>query len=304
MTSALVLGVYLIHMAFVPLLFIGFVRWMKARLQGRRGPSPLQPFWDTAKLLGKSETISETASGAFRVAPIVSLASVAAAALMVPWLGLPSPIAGDLFLTIYLLALGKFCTSLAALDTGSSFGAIGASREAAISVQAEPALILALAALAARAHSSRFDAMFAPGVHGEQVIILAILAAAASWLCALAELSRMPIDDPTTHLELTMVHEAMILENSGRGLALIEYTAALKTVLLLGVVSRIVMLAIPRVDGGLCYIACGCLLCVAALALAVGETVMVKLSWRRVPNLLSYALGASCLACLLVAMRG
>ncbi|MDR3710227.1 MAG: NADH-quinone oxidoreductase subunit H [Capsulimonadaceae bacterium] len=297
------LFVYLIHIAVLPLLFIGLVRWLKARLQGRQGPSLYQPFWDFAKMLGKGETISETATGAFRIAPLASLASVATVSLMIPWAGVPSPIAGDLVLAVYLLAAGKFCTSLAALDTGSSFGAIGASREAAISIQAEPALLLGLGALAVHAHDSRFAAFLTPS-GGEHIVILAVLAGAAAWMCAMAELSRMPIDDPTTHLELTMVHEAMILENSGRNLALIEYTVALKTTLLLGLVVQIVLLAVPLRSIAVHYIVSILLLAATAAGLAISETVMVKLSWRRVPNMLSYAIGASALACLLVAMRG
>jgi len=303
MTVLLLLIAYLAHIAFLPLLFIGLVRWVKARLQGRRGPSLLQPFWDIAKLLRKGETISETATSTFRLAPLASLAAILAVALMVPWLGLPSPIAGDLILAIYLLAAGKFCTSLAALDTGSAFGAIGASREAAISVQAEPALLLGLAALASHARDSRFSALLAPG-GGEHTIILALLVGAAAWLCAMAELSRMPIDDPTTHLELTMVHEAMVLENSGRSLALIEYAVALKTVLLLGLVSQILLILAGNQTLAFHYVLSIVLLAASAVALAIAETVMVKLSWRRVPNMLSYAIGASALACLLVAMRG
>jgi formate hydrogenlyase subunit 4 len=300
----LFLAFYLAHALVIPLLLVGFLRMGKARLQKRQGPPLLQPFWDVAKLLRKGETISETTTWVFRWAPIISLATMTAVALMVPWLGVPSPLPGDLFLVIYLMALGKFITGLAALDTGSSFGALGASREAAVSLQAEPAMVVALTALATHAHSSAFSIFLAPEQGGSNLFIVVPLAVAALWLAVTAELARMPIDDPTTHLELTMIHEALILENSGRNLALVEVAVALKMTVLLGLIAQVLLVACPRLSPALTYLLSLVLILAGSAVLALMESVLVKLRWRRIPNLLSFALTAGALACLVVALKG
>jgi formate hydrogenlyase subunit 4 len=296
--------VYVVNILVTPLLLVGFLRSMKARLQNRRGPSPLQPLWDIAKLFGKGETVSETVTNVFRVAPLVNFAAILAVALMTPWLGVPSPIAGDLILAVYLLALGKFAAGLAALDTGSPFGALGASREASISVQAEPALLISFAALAGRAGSSSFDAMFRPADAGAPMVVTALLVVVALWMAATAELSRMPIDDPTTHLELTMVHEALILENSGKNLALVECAVALKTAVYLGLIGQVMLSVMPPQPPVMAYLLSLLVIAMGAGLLALVESVVVKLRWRRVPNMLSFAIGAGALACLIVAMKG
>lgn len=296
--------IYMAHILIVPFVFIGAVRKGKALAQGRQGPSLLQPFFDAAKLLGKSETVSATAFWSFYAAPVVVVASVAAVALMVPWLGIASPIAGDLFLVAYLLVIAKFATSLASLDTGSPFGAIGASRESAIALFTEPAMIAALAALALHAHSSALPALLAPGQGGYTAVVVAGLAALAIWMAAMADLSRMPFDDPTTHLELTMIHEAQILENSGRNLALVQFATSLRAVVLIGLAARVVMLALPSLSAGLSYLVCMALIAVGACVIASGESVMIRLRWRRLPNLLSFAVVASMLACLAAALKG
>jgi formate hydrogenlyase subunit 4 len=295
---------YALHAAFLPPLLVGLLRLVKARLQGRQGPSIWQPLWDIAKLLRKGETVSETATWAFRWAPLLSLATLIAAALMTPWLGVASPIAGDLFLLVYLLALGKFAAGLAALDTGSSFGALGASREATVSMQTEPALVIALAALAAHAHSSSFAVLLAPEHGGSQLLLVLPLVLVALYLSILADLARMPVDDPTTHLELTMIHEALILENSGRNLALVEYGVALKTAVLFGLLAQVGLLLLPPSSPAIAYAVSVALILAAGAVVAVTEAVLVKLRWRRIPNLLSFALTAAALACLVVAVKG
>jgi formate hydrogenlyase subunit 4 len=304
MSWPIALVLYILHALIVPLLFIGLLRAFKSRLQNRRGAPILQPFLDFFKLLSKGETVSTTTSGLFRIAPIINLAALIAASLMVPWLGMRSPIAGDLFLVVYLLAAGKFCMGLAALDTGSAFGALGASREAAVSIQSEPALVLGLAALGVHAHSSRLSVLLTGAPGNEMTMVLAALVIVAAWVAIIADLSRMPVDDPATHLELTMVHEALILENSGRNLALIEYAVALKTSMLIGLVAQIVLMTIPLNAPVATYGFTLLLLVSAAFLLAVSETVLVKLSWKRVPNLQSFGMGAALLACLLVALKG
>jgi formate hydrogenlyase subunit 4 len=297
-------SLYLGNALVIPILLVGFIRTCKARIQNRRGPPLLQPFWDFAKLIWKGETVSETTTWVFRSAPIVNLATMLAVAMMVPWLGVPSPLPGDLFLVVYLMVLGKFVTVLAALDTGSSFGALGASREAAVSLQAEPAMVIALAALATHAHSSALSAILAPGQSGSHLYAVIPLVLAALWLAITAELSRMPVDDPTTHLELTMIHEALILENSGRNLALVEFAVALKMTVLFGLMAQVSLIECPRLPAALTYLLSLGLVLVGSVLLALTESVLVKLRWRRIPNLLSFALTAGALACLIVAVKG
>ncbi len=295
---------YLANALVVPFLVMGSIRVIKARLQGRQGPPITQPFWDIAKLLRKGETVSETCTWVFRSATIVNLATMIAVSLMVPWLGVPSPLPGDLFLIVYLMALGKFVTGLAALDAGSSFGALGASREAAISIQAEPAMVIAMAALAAHAHSSAVSAFLAPGQAGPHLFVVVPLVIVAMWLSITAELSRMPIDDPTTHLELTMIHEALILENSGRNLALVEIGVAVKTAVLFGLIAQVLLIACPKFSPMLGYLASLGLILAASVVLAISESIVVKLRWRRITNLFWFGLTAGARACLAVALKG
>lgn len=302
--SLLALLLYVAHLLIVPLLLMGFIRTAKARIQNRQGPPVLQAFWDVLKLLRRTETVSETATWVFRTAPLVGLATSAAAGLLIPWVGVAAPFAGDLFLVVYLVALGKFAMGLAALDTGSPFGLLGASREAAISVQAEPALVMALAAFAARAHTSSFAGMLAPGQTGAPIHVLVPVALGALWIAVMAEMARMPVDDPTTHLELTMVHEALILENSGRNLALVEYSVAVKMAVLLGLLAQIALIPWPQLSPVTRYAASLVLIFGGGAIVAVSESVLVKLRWRRVPNLLSFSLAGAALACLVVAVKG
>lgn len=304
LTPSVTLVLYLVHALVVPPLLVGCIRTSKARLQNRQGPPLWQPFWDIAKLIRKGETISDTTTWVFRAAPVISLAVMVAVALMIPWLGVAAPLPGDLFLVVYLMALGKFVTGLAALDAGSAFGALGASREATVSVQAEPVLLLALGALAAHAHSSTLATLLAPGQAGPALTLVLPLLGVALWLAITAELARMPIDDPTTHLELTMIHEALILENSGRNLALVEIAVALKLTVLFGLLAQVVLIAWPPLSPGLTYVISLGLILAGCIVLALAESILVKLRWRRIPNLLAFALTAAVLACLIVALRG
>jgi formate hydrogenlyase subunit 4 len=296
-----------INLLVVPLLLVGVIRKVKALMQTRRGAPVLQPFFDLAKFWGKAETISETASWVFVWAPRAGLAVALLAALAVPWSGVLLPAgwapATNLLLVLYLLALGKFLGMLAAMDTGSAFGGLGASREATISLLVEPALLLGLGALAVSAGSTDLLTIYAGAIHP----LLALLVGATLIVTALAELSRMPVDDPTTHLELTMVHEAMILENSGRNLAITEYAVALRSCVYLGIAAQTLLHAwpafgslplLPRYGIGL-----GTLFVLGA-AVAVAEGVLVKLKWRRVPHFLTASLVISLFAGLIaVAQR-
>lgn len=297
----------LINIVIVPLLLVGVIRKIKARMQNRVGSPILQAFYDIGKLLRKGETISETASWVFTLAPRLNLAVVVVAALLVPWSGAAFPdawgSATNFLLVIYLLGLGKFISMLAAMDTGSAFGGLGASREALISLLVEPALMIGMGALALGAKSMDLSVIYS--THTSQSV--AILVGASLVVIALAELSRMPVDDPTTHLELTMVHEAMILENSGRNLAIVELSVALRTCIFFGLAAQTFLRAIPQylvLPEMLRYgVGLGSLFAVGVIV-AVAEGVLVKLNWRRVPNFIAYAVALSSLAALIAVARG
>jgi len=298
----------LINLCFMPLFLVGVIRKVKALMQTRLGAPVWQPFYDIAKLLRKGETISETASWVFVWAPRVGLAVSVIVAILVPWTSPLLPVewapASNLLLVIYLLALGKFIGMLAAMDTGSAFGGLGASREAMISLLVEPAMILGLSALAADTGSLDLQTIYAASMHPW----VALLVGAVLILAALAELSRMPVDDPTTHLELTMVHEAMILENSGRNLAVTEYAVALRSCILLGLAAQTWLHAWPLLTTlspvAQYGLGLGALL-LTGIAVAIAEGVLVKLRWRRVPNFLAVGIVISLFAALLaVAHKG
>lgn len=291
----------------IPLLLMGVIRKIKARMQNRVGSPVLQAFYDVGKLFRKGETISETASWIFTLAPRLNLAVVVVAALLVPWSGAPVPGAWgsstNLLLVIYLLGLGKFISMLAAMDTGSAFGGLGASREALISLLVEPAVMMGLGALAIGAKSLDLSTIYAAPMSQP----VAILVGTALVAIALAELSRMPVDDPTTHLELTMVHEAMILENSGRNLALVELAVALRTCIFFGLAAQTLLHAVPQYSGSpqlLRYSVGVCSLFAVGVLVGVGEGVVVKLNWRRVPNFLAFAVALSSLAALIAVAQG
>lgn len=296
----------LLSLLIIPLLFVGVIRKVKALMQNRMGASLLQPFFDIAKLLRKSETISVSASWVFRLAPVLGLAVALIVAILVPWAGPLLPVslapATNFLLVLYLLSLGKLIAMLAAMDTGSAFGGLGASREATISMLVEPTLVVGFAALGLGAHSTDLLTIYGAPASG----IVAGLVAAAFVLSALAELSRMPVDDPTTHLELTMVHEAMILENSGRNLALTELAVALRTCVFLGLAAQTALQVWPAHEALplISRYALGLIaLFIVGVAVAMAEGILVKLKWRKVPNLLAFATVLSLLAALMAAAQ-
>jgi len=223
-----------LHLAFLvaaPPLLLGIINKTKAWFAGRNGPPLLQPYYDLVKLLKKSAVYSETTTWVFRAGPIVSLAAVLCAGLLLPLAGAaPLGFSGDVVLFAYLLALGRFFTIAAALDTGSAFEGMGGSREAAFSALAEPALFLALAIVCVPARAVSFADAFAalPWASWGLSHPAYLAAALALFAVLLAENSRIPVDDPNTHLELTMVHEVMVLDHSGPDLAFILYGAAVK----------------------------------------------------------------------------
>lgn len=306
MKILLLITIHLVNILIFPLLLVGIIRKVKALMQNRVGAPILQPFYDLAKLLRKAETISKTASWVFVWTPRVGLAVAAVVAVLVPWAGTLLPpnwaSATNFLLVLYLLALGKFLSMLASIDTGSAFGGLGASREATISMLVEPTLVIGIGALALGAGSTDLLTIYA----AQTSPFIAVLVGVALVMAALAELSRMPVDDPTTHLELTMVHEAMILEYSGHSLALIEYATALRTCIFLGLATQTLLHAWPsyqslpmltRYPISLAGIM------TLGVAVAIAEGVLVKLKWRSVPNFLAFAAVMSLLAALIAAAQ-
>ncbi|HXE79221.1 MAG TPA: NADH-quinone oxidoreductase subunit H, partial [Vicinamibacterales bacterium] len=212
MDIALIAAQTLLALAFAPAL-TGSIRWMKARLQGRRGAPPWQPYSELRKLFGKETVVSNTASWIFRAAPFVLFATTVAVVSMLPLVFAPPAdvIAGDLFAVVYLLLLGTFFLALAALDTGSPFGGMGSSRAMTVVALTEPTVAMSIVALALAAGSTGFSQIVLRAV-SEPAVALGpghVLAFAALFIVTLAETGRLPVDNPATHLELTMIHEAM-----------------------------------------------------------------------------------------------
>ncbi|NUN94508.1 MAG: NADH-quinone oxidoreductase subunit H [Verrucomicrobiae bacterium] len=285
-------------------LLLGVVQRTKARFAGRRGPPVLQPWYDVVKQFRKGAVYSATTSRVFRLGPCVGFAGVAVALSIAPWGGGRAMMSfeGDLLLFAYALAAARFATILAALDTGSAFEGMGASREAAFSALAEPALLVGLLALARAAGSLSISEIFhvlTPGRLAASGGVAVLLVAAAFGIVFLAENARIPVDDPATHLELTMIHEVMVLDHSGPDFGLIQYAAALKFWVLGTLVAGFFFPA--RENAWLALGATVAGVFVLAVAVGVVESVMARLRLSKVPHLLAGALALSVLALVLSA---
>ncbi len=277
-------------------LLIGFVRKIKARLQGRQGAGVFQPYRDLRKLLSKEAVISENTSWIFRFTPYVLAASMLLCALIVPVLTALTPLGwtGNIILLMYLFLLGTFFLALAGLDAGSAFGGMGSSREMAIAALAEPTVMIAIFAVALRAGTTSLDGIIAR-YSTDSLLLLNpghLLALVAFFLVAIAETGRLPVDNPATHLELTMIHEAMILEYSGRYLALVEWASAMKLLLFLVLLANLffpwgVALVLTPAALAVAVVVLIAKVAVLAVVIAVVETSVAKLRLFRVPELLS-----------------
>jgi formate hydrogenlyase subunit 4 len=282
----------------------GVINRVKAWFAGRRGPSLLQAYYDLWKLLHKGAVYSRTTTWIFVAGPIVGLACVVTALLIVPLGGVPGLLAfsGDFLLAAYLLGLMRFFTIIAALDTGSSFEGMGASREAFYSALAEPALLLGLAAMATQSHSLCLSAMYAAVTWTAMTSFAGpalLLVSAALLIVFLAENARIPIDDPNTHLELTMIHEVMVLDHGGPDLAMIQYGAMLK-LWVLG--TFLVGILVPVRSGWWSVDLAAGIAGMMVLAVLVGviESTIARLRLVRVPQFLVAASVLSILALVLV----
>ena len=284
-------------------LLTGVINRIKAVFAGRTGQPLLQAYFDLFKLLRKGAVYSKTTTWIFRAGPVVGLASVLVALAVVPFGGISAPLhfGGDLLLLVYVLGLMRFFIVIAALDTGSAFEGMGASREVQFSALAEPSLLLGLTAIAYKTGSYSLSTMM-PGVlsgiwvvDGSAMAMIAI----AIFVILLAENARLPVDDPNTHLELTMIHEVMVLDHSGPDLGFILYSAALKLwvlgALLIGIVMPVhtgnLWIDIPAAVAGMI---------VLAILIGVIESITARLRLLRVPQLIIGAGAISIIGLILV----
>ncbi|HEX9048837.1 MAG TPA: NADH-quinone oxidoreductase subunit H [Verrucomicrobiae bacterium] len=300
--SCLLQGALLLVLA--PLMS-GIIKSWKARLQNRRGPRFWQPYADLIKFFRKDMVISEHASWVFAVAPHVVFLTSLLAGLMVPMLTAQAPLGlfGGVLAVVGLLALGRFFLALGGLDPGSAFGGMGSSREMTIAAVAEPAMMLAIFTLAIGAGSTDLSHIVQAnlGTAWKLVSPVHAMAFVALFIVLIAETGRVPVDNPATHLELTMIHEAMLLEYSGRYLALMEWGAAIKQLVLLTLLANVFLPAgiateISPAVLGLSALAYGVKLLVLAGLVVLVETTNAKLRLFRVSDLLSAAFVLAALA--------
>lgn len=273
----------LIILLLVPFLMIGVIKKTKAFWAGRKGVSLFQPMYDFVRLIKKDFVISRTTSVVFRITPIIAIASVLAASLFVPLASVSAliNIQAGFIIFAYVLGLGKFFSLIGAMDTGSSFEGMGASREACFTSIVEPAFFMIIASIMALTGNYTFDSLTrileSAGNYG---VLITIFAVVALFLMILIEGSRVPVDDPTTHLELTMIHEVMILDNSGSDLALLTWGNSIKMLLISSLIANII---IPHTLGTLAETALY-LLIIFAISVIIGtvESGMARLRMTHV----------------------
>ena len=276
-------------------LLVGVMRQVRARMEGRAGAGVGQPWRDLRKLLRK-EPIAPRGTGLlFRAAPLVLASTALVVSAVIPIVTTESPLDGaaDLFAVIALLALGTVFLALAGLDTATAFGGMGASREMVVLALVEPTILLSVFAVSARVGSTNLGEIVTTTLDDPQLVVspVSLLAAVALAIVTIAETGRIPVDNPSTHLELTMIHEAMVLEYSGPDLALIEWASAMRLTVLLGLFANLFapwgiagtsLLMLP-----VAVVAFSAKVVVLGGVLAAGEVFMAKLRMFRVPELLA-----------------
>ena len=281
----------------VPPIMLGIITRTKATFAGRMGPPLLQPYHDIAKLLRKDSVFSRTTTWVFRAGPVIALVTALLAAALVP-IGPGGAIIafdGDFLVLAYLLGLARFFTMAAALDTGSAFEGMGAAREATFACLAEPAFIIGLLAVARATGSISLSGFFGPEVAAvwSRFGPTFVLVAAGLFIVMLAENSRVPVDDPSTHLELTMIHEVMVLDHGGPALGFILYGAAIKLFVFAAMLTRLILPVGEPAWAVWAALAIG----IVAISVAIGivESVMARLRLTHVPAFLL----AACMLCAL-----
>lgn len=286
----------LMFVALAPLLG-GWIKRMRCHLQNRSAPSVFQPYRDLAKLLRKHTTLAEHASWLFRMTPYFVFSATVVTASVVPLIALPLPTSAiaDVIVLAGFLALARFFTALAGMDIGTAFGGIGSSREMMIGALAEPALLMTVFTVAMSAGTTNLSEAVSYTLSTGLVLRPSFLfAALALMMIAVAETGRVPVDNPATHLELTMVHEAMILEYSGRHLALLEWASTIKLMVYFTLIANLffpwgIATDFSASSLWLAGFAITVKLAVLAIALAVWESVMAKMRVFRVPQYLGFA---------------
>ncbi|WP_226899647.1 respiratory chain complex I subunit 1 family protein [Nonomuraea phyllanthi] len=308
MTGALGTGLQVIAVALGSPLLVGVMRQVRARLEGRAGPGIGQPWRDLRKLLRKEPIAAHGTGWPFRAAPLLVAGTALVVAAVVPLVTTVSPLDGvaDLFAVTALLALGSVALALGALDTGTAFGGMGASREMAVLALVEPTILVSVFALSIRVGSTSLGQIVTATVEDPLAVVspASVLAAVALAIVTIAETGRIPVDNPATHLELTMIHEAMVLEYAGPDLALVEWASAMRLSIFLGLLSSLFFpVGIATAGAGVLAVLLSVLVLVGKVAilgvlLAAGEVFMAKLRLFRVPELLA---GSFLLALLAVA---
>jgi formate hydrogenlyase subunit 4 len=278
---------------------VGLIRKVKARLQCRRGAGVFQPYADLRKLFGKQPVVSTTTSWIFTATPYIVFASTMTAGLLVPVFASQMPLnfAGNIIAFVYLLALGTFFLILAGLDAGSPFGGMGSSRESIVASLTEPAMIMAIFAIALTAGSTNLSTIVHKTALLEGIVTdpaSHVMALAALFIVTLAETGRVPVDNPATHLELTMIHEAMVLEYSGRYLALVEWASGIKLLVFLTLIANVFVpwgIATSMTPAALSIGLAVYVAKVAGLAVLIGtiECMFAKLRLFRITDLLGVA---------------
>ncbi len=283
------LVMHVILLVGLPPLLLGVIGKTKALFAGRVGPPLLQPYYDLAKLFQKGSVFSTTTTWVFRAGPVVGLATALLAGLLLPFGGHPAFVSfsGDLILFAYLFALGRFFTAAAALDTGSAFEGMGSAREVTFSCLAEPALFFGFLVLARLSGSLSLTPMLCgPALPGTGAALPSLVLVAASWfIVLLVENSRIPFDDPNTHLELTMIHEVMVLDHSGPAFGMILYGASMK----LFVIGALLLGVVMPFRSGNAWLDWGCFIAgMLGLAVVIGvvESMMARFRMVFVPTFL------------------
>jgi formate hydrogenlyase subunit 4 len=296
MMAWLVATVQAVLVAAAAPVLLGLTRAVRARLEGRAGGRLGQPWRDLRKLLRKQPVSPPDAGLLWRAAPPILVGTSLLVAATAPYLTTAGPLDGavDLIAVVGLLLLGTVALALAGLDSGTAFGGMGASREMTIAALVEPTLLLSVFALSTRVGSTNLGVIVAAGAADPARVFApaSLLAAAALAIAVLAEAGRLPVDNPATHLELTMVHEAMVLEYAGRDLALVEWAAAMRLTILLGLLANLfapwgVATSLHPAALAVAALAFGAKLAVLATALAAGEVFAAKLRLFRIPELLA-----------------
>lgn len=264
----------------------GLISVIKNNIRMRKGQSIFQPYCNLSKLFSKGEVISQTASWIFRVTPFIVISSALVGTLLIPLLLnlFPLRYIGDFLVLIFVFSLGRFFLALSALDTGSAFGGMGSSREMFISSLVEPILLLAVFSISLQFGSTNISVFG----HMHTVTVSSTITAIALFIAMIAETSRIPVDNQETHLELTMVHEAMLLEYSGRSLALIETASYIKQMIFFFIIGQLVFPALMPLG-----------VIIIAVLVAFVEVSLAKMRLFRVPDLLvfGFALGIIAVAC-------